>query len=596
MTPLLPLLLALATTVTPAPVASVPDSGAATPGSMVARAPVAFTKRTFATAAQMPAPVAFALDDTGAVYTANAKRYDGHGLFDVRLYPIIPDDVTIRSLADRRRLTEKWVRSGVLNTPERKVTLPWLARFGDQVRRLEDRDRDGRADRVTILADSLNDLLQGAAAGVLPWDGRVYATVIPDLWVLRDSTGRGQWRKRSLQHGFGLHMGQAGHDMHGLVMGFDGRLYWSIGDRGFDLTTREGRRIVGHTGAVFRCWPDGSGLELFAQGLRNPQELVFTDEGDLFTGDNNADVGDRSRLMYLPMGGDGGWTYHQQFARGCGPWTREHMWEKPLAFDEPGEAAAQPAWILPPVDHVSTCPSGFAAYPGTGLPRAYDGTLWLVDYLSGVQSFRVTPEGAGFAMRDWHWAWRDGWGMSDFDFGPDGRAWALHWGESWGINDGARLDALTPPAAGVDTAAVAEVRARLREGFAALDVPALARMLAHADRRLRQRASFELARRGDGAALADVVAHDARPLARRHALWALGIVAHERGAAAVYGAVVAALADGDAEVRRTAAGVLGDLGDRRAVSALVSRLAGPRPIIASTTSTILVDDLAEAIE
>ena len=575
----LPLLLALATSVagTATPSASVPDSGAATAGAAIARAPVAFAKRTFATAAQMPAPVAFALDDSGAVYTANALRYDGHGLFDVRQYPIIPDDVTSRSLADRRRLTEKWVRTGVLNTPDRKVTLPWLARFGDQVRRLDDRDRDGRADRVTILADSLNDLLQGAAAGVLPWDGRVYATVIPDLWVLRDSTGRGKWKKRSLQTGFGLHMGQAGHDMHGLTMGFDGRLYWSIGDRGFDVTTREGRRFTGHTGAVFRSWPEGSGLELFAQGLRNPQELAFTDEGDLFTGDNNADVGDRSRLMYLPRGGDGGWTYYQQFVRGCGPWTREYMWEKPLASGEPAAAAAQPAWILPPVDHVSTCPSGFAAYPGTGLPRAYDGTLWLVDYLSGVQAFRVTPEGGGFAMRDWHWAWGDGWGMSDFDFGPDGRAWALHWGESWGINDGARLDALTPPAAGVDTALVAEVRDRLREGFGALDVAALRELLAHADRRLRQRASFELARRGDAAVLPDVVAHDARPLARRHALWALGIVAHERGAAAVSPHVTRALADGDAEVRRVAATVTGELGAASVAPQLVPLLADDSP-------------------
>lgn len=38
------------------------------------------------------------------------------------------------------------------------------------------------------------------------------------------------------------------------------------------------------------------------------------------------------------------------------------------------------------------------------------------------------------------------------------------------------------------------------------------------------------------------------------------------------------------------------LEQKRTALALVSRLAGPRPIIASTTSTILVDDLAEAIE
>src|SRR5439155_8132584 len=38
------------------------------------------------------------------------------------------------------------------------------------------------------------------------------------------------------------------------------------------------------------------------------------------------------------------------------------------------------------------------------------------------------------------------------------------------------------------------------------------------------------------------------------------------------------------------------LEDKRAVLGHASRLAGPKPIIASTTSTILVDDLADAIE
>ncbi|MFN8586745.1 MAG: NPCBM/NEW2 domain-containing protein [Candidatus Eisenbacteria bacterium] len=564
-------------------------TGASAPGDSAAaavmHAPVAFAKRTFATAAQLPAPVAFALDDTGAVYTANALRYDGHGIFDVRAYPNLQGDLRIRSLRERRVATEQWVRSGLLDTPERKVTLRELAGHADQVRRLEDRDGDGRADRVTAIADGMNDLLQGAAAGVLPWGGRVYATVIPDLWELRDSTGNGDWTRRSLQYGFGVHMGQAGHDLHGLVMGLDGWLYWSVGDRGFDLVTREGRHLVGHTGAVFRCWPDGTGLEVFARGLRNPQELAFTDEGDLFTGDNNADVGDRSRLLYLPMGGDGGWTYYQQFRRGCGPWTSERMWEKPGDVAASGASGAsgafgdavQPTWTLPTLDYLGTCPSGFTAYPGTGLPHTYDGTLWLADFLGGVQAFRVTPEGAGFAMRDWHWAWRDGWGINDFDFGPDGRAWALHWGESWGIDDGARLDVLTPPAAGVDTALVSEVRQRLRAGFTPLDVAALRALLAHADRRLRQRASFELARRGAVAELADVAAHDARPLARRHALWALGVIAHARGAAVVAPHVLLALADADPEVRRVAATVAGELGAAAAVPRLVPLLADDAP-------------------
>ncbi len=551
-----------------------PHGGAAA-DSAARTAPVAFSKRVFATAALMPAPVAFALDDSGAVYTANANRYDGHGLFDNRLYPIVRDDITITSVADRRRLTEKWVRSGVFDSEDHKVTLAWLSRFADQVRRLDDVNGDGVADHVSLLADSLNDLVQGAAAGVLPWNGDVYATVIPDLWRLRDSTHTGHWQRTSMQTGFGLHMGQGGHDMHGLVMGNDGRLYWSIADRGYDITTREGRRFVGHSGAVFRCWPDGSQLERVAQGLRNPQELAFTDAGDLFTGDNNADVGDRARLAYLPFGADAGWTFYMQYVRGCGAWTREHMWETAL----PGHDPAQPAWIALPIDYLSTCPSGFAAYPGTGLPARYDGTLWLVDYVTGIEAFRIEPRGAGFAMRDWHWAYRDSWGMNDVDFGADGNVWVLYWGESWGINELSRLVTLTPRDASVDTATVAEVRALLRGGFASLAEARLAQLLGHRDRRVRQRASFELAHRGLDRVLADAATHGSTPLARMHALWALGVLAHEHPGANVVPAFTAALADPDADVRRVAAFALGDAGPdaKRAGGALVKALADPSP-------------------
>ena len=134
----------------------------------------------------------------------------------------------------------------------------------------------------------------------------VWFTCIPDVWLLRDADQNGKAeRRQSLHRGYGVHTALLGHDMHGLRMGPDGKLYFSIGDRGLNVMTRESRRLTNtDSGAVLRCDLDGNGLEIFASGLRNPQELAFDRHGNLFTGDNNSDAGDKARLVYVAEGGD----------------------------------------------------------------------------------------------------------------------------------------------------------------------------------------------------------------------------------------------------------------------------------------------------
>jgi quinoprotein glucose dehydrogenase len=120
--------------------------------------------------------------------------------------------------------------------------------------------------------------------------------------------------------GFGVHFNYVGHDLHGLRLGPDGRLWFSLGDRGLDVVTKEGRHLqLPDCGAVLRCELDGSDLELFHTGLRNPQELAFDDAGDLFTCDNNSDSGDQARLVHVVEGGESGWSIGWQWIEGPTP-------------------------------------------------------------------------------------------------------------------------------------------------------------------------------------------------------------------------------------------------------------------------------------
>jgi len=321
--------------------------------------PEGFDVELFAAEPMLANPVVFCLDEKGRVYVIETFRQQ-KGVEDNRSHMSwLLDDLAALTVEDRVDFFKKHLGESVAD----------YTKEDDRIRLLEDTDGDGKADTSTVYADGFNAIEDGTAAGILAREGNVYLTNIPKVYKLRDSNNDGESDEREVfADGFGVRVAFRGHDMHGLTLGPDGRLYFSIGDRGYNVTTKEGQHLHRpDTGAVFRCELDGSKLEVFAYGLRNPQELAFDDHGNLFTGDNNSDSGDKARWVYVTQGSDQGWRMYFQYLEDRGPWNRERMWYPYKADNE--TARKQPAYIVPPILNISDGPSGLVYYPGVGLPE-----------------------------------------------------------------------------------------------------------------------------------------------------------------------------------------------------------------------------------
>jgi quinoprotein glucose dehydrogenase len=511
-------------------------------------------------------PVAFNFDERGRIFVAETYRYRT-SVLDIRDYMwVLEDDLASRTIEDRTALIQR--RFGPEGVRELSIE-------GEILRLLEDTNGDGVADRSVVYADGFNSPLDGIASGVLARRGKVWFTNIPSLWLF---TGQDRAETRTeLSRGYGVRFNFTGHDLHGLVWGPDGKIYFSNGDRGATLRTREGNVIdTADVGAVYRCNPDGTELELFATGLRNPQSLLFTENGDLFTGDNDCDMGDEERLVHVVEGGDSGWRVGYQFAPlgRAGPWNTERIWHPPHE--------GQLAYFLPPLCNIEDGPSGIDYYPGTGLNPSYRGAIFITHFKgaiarSGIYTYHLKPKGASYEPSDSK-PFLTSALPTDVRFGPDGRLYLSDWADGWPKSRRGRIYAISDPKH-INDPLVKETQRLIAGDWTKRSADELARLLAHADWRVRLEAQFTLAERGSASVpiLAKVATGGAGTpartsnYARLHAIWGLGqIAAIDREALAPLRTL---LRDSEPEVRAQALKVLGD---RRAADMADAFIAGLR--------------------
>src|SRR5688572_1204211 len=128
------------------------------------RLPAGFTMTPVASEPNLANPVAFCFDPQGRIFVAETHRVH-QGVEDNRRHmDWLDDDLAARTVEDRRNYIIR--RAG--------DQISHYTQHSDQVRLLEDRDRDGLYEHSSIFSTGYNEIESGAAAGVLWVDDRLW--------------------------------------------------------------------------------------------------------------------------------------------------------------------------------------------------------------------------------------------------------------------------------------------------------------------------------------------------------------------------------------------------------------------------------------
>jgi putative membrane-bound dehydrogenase-like protein len=290
---------------------------------------------------------------------------------------------------------------------------------GDRILILEDTRGSGKADKVTVFYQA-PDILAPLGIAVAPHPNGVGYTVYvgqsPNILVFEDKYGRGiaDGPPRKLLTGFqGV---DHDHGVHGLLIGPDNKLYFTVGDQGVkNLVDRKGQKWSSNAsdcraGTVWRCDLDGKNLELLAHNFRNHYEPCVDSFGTIFVSDNDDDGNDMCRICYVMPGGNYG--YHP---RGPG---QTHWHEE------------QPGIVPMLLRTFRGAPTGMCFYEGQLLPEKYWGQPLHTDAGPGrLTCYHAAAKGASYTLtREDILTSSDSWYRpSDVCVAPDGAVFVADW-------------------------------------------------------------------------------------------------------------------------------------------------------------------------
>lgn len=296
---------------------------------------------------------------------------------------------------------------------------------GGELLLFSDSNGDKLPDTVRVYCEKVK-----SCQGILALNGEVYVTGEgpegPGLYRLTDKNRDGVLEEVRTLLKFKCEVTE--HGAHGLVLGPDGLIYVLLGNHATvdaeqdptsphrdyyegDLLTPKYEDPGGHAigikapgGTVIRTDTDGSGVQIVCGGLRNPYDLAFNRDAELFIhdADMESDVGTTwyrpTRLCHLIPGGEYGWR------SGWSKWPEYYADSLPAILDT-GRGS----------------PTGIAAYNHFMYPLRFHGCLFTADWSQGkILAVTLKRSGASYTASSETFIEGNPLNVTDLEVGPDG--------------------------------------------------------------------------------------------------------------------------------------------------------------------------------
>jgi putative membrane-bound dehydrogenase-like protein len=288
---------------------------------------------------------------------------------------------------------------------------------GGKVLRCVDKDGDGKVDEVTVFAR------MDHPRGLVYQDGNLWVLHPPFLSVYHDGGKGVADHSEVLVTGLTSDMIDrrgGDHTTNGIRMGLDGWIYIAVGDYGCPPARGKDGSTITMRGGIARVRPDGTDLEVFATGLRNPFALGMDPFLNLFTRDNddNRPGGWDIRVSHLIQGAYYGYSQHYanfpdeimpplgQFGGGSGTGTlflQDARWptkyQNVLVTSDWGRSEVYRHELRPSGATFALKQDVFLKFPRpTGIDLDGNGHLYVASWRGGEASTYVGPN-VGFVAR-----------------------------------------------------------------------------------------------------------------------------------------------------------------------------------------------------